>query len=375
MLYEGLNPATEEGKRTAARLLSLKSLMAQSKKKPGKGSPRKTLDATLLLATWNIRELGNNQKYGARLPEALHYIAEIIRAYDVVAVQEVNEDVTDLNRVMALLGSDWKYLLTDITLGRQGNGERMAFVYDSRKVRFDGLAGQVIIPPGKKKGTLYDPARQLARAPMMVGFRSGWFRFTICTTHILYGGAIANHPQRILEIKMLAEQLAGRASSPHAWAPNMVLLGDFNIFHPEDQTAQALKDAGFFLPPQLAKLEAGEAGKHYDQIAFYSRKYGKQQNSHASKALAGVVRFFDKVFTDDDEALYARQMGKGYTRLKTVKARTTYYRAWRTFQMSDHRPMWIELPVDFSRGYLAKVMRGEGKALAAEPARAPAGEP
>jgi hypothetical protein len=44
----------------------------------------------------------------------------------------------------------WKYLLTDVTEGEPGNQERMAFLYDSRKVRFGGLAGEVMIPPRKK---------------------------------------------------------------------------------------------------------------------------------------------------------------------------------------------------------------------------------
>lgn len=36
---------------------------------------------------------------------------------------------------------------------------------------------------------------------------------------------------------------------------------------------------------------------------------------------------------------------------------TTYssYASWRTHQMSDHMPMWVELRIDFSREYLSKV--------------------
>ena len=31
----------------------------------------------------------------------------------------------------------------------------------------------------------------------------------------------------------------------------------------------------------------------------------------------------------------------------------TYYRTyWRTHQMSDHLPMWVELKIDYSREYL-----------------------
>lgn len=141
----------------------------------------------------------------------------------------------------------------------------------------------------------------------------------------------------------------------------MLLLGDFNIFKPTDKTAEAIRQAGFFIPPQLSELKAGDSGKHYDQIALYSPKYEKQQNERAARAAAGVVRFFDKVFTDAEEAIYATQMGEPYANANTAKARTAYYRIWRTFQMSDHRPMWIELTTDFSAGYLANAMRGEGR--------------
>jgi len=29
-----------------------------------------------------------------------------------------------------------------------------------------------------------------------------------------------------------------------------------------------------------------------------------------------------------------------------------YYEEWRTFQMSDHLPLWVELEIDFSDSYL-----------------------
>jgi hypothetical protein len=32
----------------------------------------------------------------------------------------------------------------------------------------------------------------------------------------------------------------------------------------------------------------------------------------------------------------------------------SYYRDWRTYQVSDHLPMWIELETDFSEQYLVR---------------------
>ena len=35
------------------------------------------------------------------------------------------------------------------------------------------------------------------------------------------------------------------------------------------------------------------------------------------------------------------------------------YKDWRTYQMSDHLPMWIELRVDFSCAYIKRIAEGK----------------
>jgi len=62
--------------------------------------------------------------------------------------------------------------------------------------------------------------------------------------------------------------------------------------------------------------------------------------------------------------LYAEEMGKAYVETKEgeqrdERARTRYYRDWRTHQMSDHLPMWIELKTDFGDEYLNKKIETE----------------
>ena len=37
-----------------------------------------------------------------------------------------------------VLGEGWAFLVTDITRGRQGNNERLAFVFDRQRVRPSG---------------------------------------------------------------------------------------------------------------------------------------------------------------------------------------------------------------------------------------------
>jgi endonuclease/exonuclease/phosphatase family metal-dependent hydrolase len=340
-LYNSLDPKKGEDRWTAVGLLRLRSALQKS-------VPSKKIDSHLLLATWNIREFGG-KKFQRRSKEALFYLAEVISAFDLVAVQEVRSNLGDFNRLMSFLGSWWRYLLTDVTLGRRGNEERLAFLYDSRKVTFGGLASQLVLPPSEGSKSTGKPAQQLARTPLLVGFRSGWLKFTICTAHILYGKGVASPPERVAEIRRMARFLAQRASDPDAWARNMIVLGDFNIFRPTDETFAALRAAKFIIPKRLQGMPSNAAGgKHFDQIAFIA----PDLEDKLELCDAGVVNVFKTVFTEKPKELefYATSTGK------------TAYKTWRTYQLSDHLPMWIELRTDFGGRYLKRKMKKNGPA-------------
>ena len=47
--------------------------------------------------------------------------------FDLVAVQEVNENLYGLNRVLKVLGTAWEVIYSDTTEGNSGNKERLAF--------------------------------------------------------------------------------------------------------------------------------------------------------------------------------------------------------------------------------------------------------
>ena len=57
-------------------------------------------------------------------------------------------------------------------------------------------------------------------------------------------------------------------------------------------------------------------------------------------AKAGVFPFFDHVYRDVDLETY---LPGG-----TIKK----YKEWRTYKMSDHLPIWVELMIDFGDNYL-----------------------
>ncbi len=351
MPFYYLMPRGADGRRVARGLLRLRERLDAE-------IPVRTREETLLLGTWNIREF-DSTKYGRRMDDAFFFMAEVVSRFDLVAIQEVRSDLSALQRLQRTLGSWWKYLVTDVTEGTRGNQERMAFLYDARKVRFGGLAGEVVLPPvtstDAQGNRITKPVEQLYRTPYLAAFQAGWFKFMLSTVHILWGGSDADSPERVAEIRAVSGFLAKRVADPDAWSPNLILLGDFNIFGRDDATFRAIIDAGFEVPEEIQEIPGSNVKKDrtYDQIAF---------STHARAAVecsaAGVFDFFEAVYRDEDEATYVPAMGDAYRTTSAGAPRanpTTYYKAWRTFQMSDHLPMWVELKVDFGDAYLRRV--------------------
>jgi len=336
-----------EARLVADRLLRLRTRLK-------KEIPERNVNRSILLATWNLREFGRNEKYGQRLNESLLYIAEIVSRFDLIAVQEVHLNLTDLQTLMKLLGSWWEYIVTDVTPGPSGNQERIAYLYDGRKVRFDHLAGELSLPP--KRGL----RRQPARSPFICAFRTGWRRISLCSVHIYYGTSKPNDPDRVEEICSIAGLLAARnqdrQTAPDGEPDNVVLLGDFNIFNKAgDATSKALADHDFIVPAAMRELPPTNLGgdRYFDQIAFHDPA-GKLKSSRA-----GVFDFTQIIYVADDANIYTDAMQRSVGR-KFLDADdpVVFYRNWRTFQISDHLPLWLELRTDFSEAYLASAMRG-----------------
>ncbi len=315
-------------KQTVEGLLRLRAAL-------DKEIPVKSVDNTLLLASWNIREFGG-EKYGGRDEEALYYIAEILSRFDLVAVQEVRDNLDALDRLIGILGGWWKYLVSDVTLGPQGNRERLGYIYDTRKLSFGGLAGELIPAALKKEGQLSSDF-SFARTPFLAGFRAGWFKFTICTHHLYYGEAKADDPQRKKEAKTVVDLLKERMKQHDRWANNAIYVADMNVFSTKDETFLALGKADFHVPKGLfGKYTNAKRDKPFDQMAFLAPDIERQMEI----CRTGVFPFFDYVYRTQDLALYP-----------AAKDQKTY-EEWRTYKMSDHLPIWAELGIDFGVDYL-----------------------
>lgn len=391
--------------------------------------PTKTARDTLLLATWNIRDFDSNKfGQGPRLDESYYYIAEIIAAFDLVAVQEVNEDIGPLKRVMRILGPNWDFIVTDVTEGSGGNGERLAYVYDRRKILFRNIAGEIVLPMSKAiggqeveirlprghqikftkdttltmpDGTVVDVEkdqsvelplrahkvllpegqktanyRQFARTPFLVAFQAGWFKFSLCTVHLYYGSSSGEgYRRRVKEIGAIAQFFKERSDEHrklYRTGENYILLGDFNIVGPDDDTMEALEKHGFSLPPRLFKSNM-KRSKYYDQIAFMVKEdelqMGPSMDEDGEAKNNGVLDFYESVFRDADkdyevyhdlmkntEVRDVFQRGRKKGQNRNAKEKRDYYlNEWRTWQLSDHLPLWVELKIDFSDAYLKRI--------------------
>ena len=100
-----------------------------------------------------------------------------------------------------------------MTLGISGNAERMAYLYDRRKVTFTGLAAELVLP--KDQDAPEEPV-QLARSPYIAGFRAGWAYLTLATVHIYYGKGVAVDPRRLSEITAFSQTIAKNAAKRRA---------------------------------------------------------------------------------------------------------------------------------------------------------------
>ena len=113
MLYTYLKKIkdADEKKRTIEHLIQLRRQLDDE-------IPGKTAEGTLLLATWNIRQFTDNRR-----PESYMYIAEILSRFDLVAIQEVKEQMKGLEEVMKILGKNWAFIATP--KARKGTGNAL----------------------------------------------------------------------------------------------------------------------------------------------------------------------------------------------------------------------------------------------------------
>ena len=294
--------------------------------------PAKMLGQNLLIATWNLRAFGSlTREWTASASDSPKRdlrgaltIAEIISRFDVIAIQEVVGDLRALRDVLKYLGDDWAFYMTDECQGDAGNNERMAFLFDRRRVKPSGLACELVVPPEWLSEVSPDALQcQFARTPYAASFVASDQTFILVTLHVLYGEKAAS---RIPELKVLARWMAAWAKRASDWEHNLLALGDFNIDRKDDPLWKAFTSTGLTVPFDLETVPRTifsdpahpSTDKFYDQIAWFSSSSGK-----------GNITM-----------KYVR--GGSFDFLPFVYRNTTLSRSSISFRISDHYPLWVE---------------------------------
>ncbi len=297
---------------------------------PAKGA------ANLLIATWNLRAFGSlTRKWAAAAADSpkrelhgLRAIIEIVQRFDVIALQEVKGDLRALRDMINFLGDDWGFLMTDVTRGSAGNDERLAFLFDRRRLKPSGLACEVVVPPEWIAGEQADAAlrRQFVRTPYAASFvTASGATFILLTAHIDFGTSAAG---RVPELAGIAQWMASWAAQTYRWHHNLLVLGDFNIDRSGSPLWQAFTSTGLVVPEGLHMVPrtlfsdpaAGDTDKFYDQIAWFES--ARDELIDLTFVNAGGFDFLP---------FFYRGSGLSKTSI-----------SWR---ISDHYPLWVEFGI------------------------------
>jgi hypothetical protein len=164
---------------------SLGAAASQMASKPGVGenpvaaTPQSGADV-VRIATFNLQVYGEAK--GSN-PFVMQRLAEILRLFDVVAVQEIRTmDETQIQKLVALVnaeGRQYQYVLGP-RLGRTVSKEQYAYLYDATKVECDRSQAY----------TVDDRSDLLHREPLVAWFRvrglppNEAFSFTLVNFHL-----------------------------------------------------------------------------------------------------------------------------------------------------------------------------------------------
>lgn len=277
----------------------------------------------LLLATWNIANFGVQE----RREKDHRLIAEILSWFDLVAVQEVADDLTGLHDVHKLLPQSYRLLISDTA----GNDERAAFVYDANKVELLELVGRLSIAVNDlrhiKLPEVGQEFRGFDRSPYLAAFQVKSFRFVLASVHLFFGSdAAKDMERRALEAYAVARWADLRRNDRHAYASDIIALGDFNLplVAPDDPIFKALTKRGLVLPEHPTEVGGSSLGghKHYDQMAFFPGE---------------TKEFNERIGPFDFDNTLFRELWN--------EKRPAPFLAYVRYYVSDHRPLWAEFRI------------------------------
>ncbi len=354
---------------------------------------------SVLLGSFNIRKLGSSR---SRSQDTWKFLAEVCRSFDLIAIQEIMDDMSGLRRLMSLLGPEFSMIVSGQTgkfPGEQGMGERLGFIYrwsivertevatdityDRTKILnsiatdYDAFKEKMDVYVPKWKAYVDGTSRSkprlkmpvfisFIRQPFCVSFRIAGnpgvlpYEFMAVNAHLWFGQYIDD---RRKEFNALMDWIRGRVESNlRAYYPNFILMGDLNLDfdNPEndrgriekylesfDDASSAEVKVNFpFLNIQPVRTEIFRTNARmtetFDQIGVFGRDFRLtifRDNSTLGQDPRGPdYGVFNFVRLFGDVLL-----DKPLDSLTSAE-RTAFFARFE-HKVSDHMPLWVRLPM------------------------------
>lgn len=276
----------------------------------------------LLIATWNIANFGAQD----RRDQDHSLLAEIISWFDIVAVQECRGNFGGLFDVHQKLPKSYRVVMSDVG----GNNERMAFLYDSKRLAMMEEVGEIAYPPSSYKTIKLPGIKEefdgFDRTPFLVSFAVDGTSIMFVNVHLFFGDEKSESiARRSLETFAVAKWADLRQKSGFSFTRELIALGDFNMPKrvPGDPIYDALTKLGLNVPEHSTVIASSiSSDANYDQVAFFPET--------TKRCFTGQKGVFDY-----DKVLFPALWQDGVNE-KNFRTFLRYY-------ISDHRPMWVQL--------------------------------
>jgi len=252
-----------------------KKIMGKLDEDPKKFGLPKREYGSVVLGSFNIRKLGSSR---SRDQDTWGFLAHVCRHFDLLAVQEILDDLSGLRRLKSLLGPEFGLIISDTTgafPGKRGLAERLGFIYNRRIVERTEVATDItydrtevlktlalnrgrINPVLKRLGAYLEelkkwqdgetdtrprkPTKAKLRMPVFLTFIRQPFcvslrvhgypgtepyEFMAVNAHLNYGDPKHDPKQEFYALMDWIVERAGQEG--RAYYPNFILMGDLNL--------------------------------------------------------------------------------------------------------------------------------------------------
>ncbi|MDZ4659859.1 MAG: endonuclease/exonuclease/phosphatase family protein [Bythopirellula sp.] len=259
------------------------------------------------IAAFNIQAFGNTK---AAKQYVMVRLADIIRKFDIVAIQEIRSQneylIPNFVQLINQPGRRYDHVIGE-RLGRSNNKEQYVYIFDTERIAIDPLSVY----------TISDPDDLMHREPLVATFMTTGvdpdeaFTFTLVNVH-----TEPNQPDLNRELDGLAEvyRVVRRSARQE---DDVILLGDFNV---DDRHLQRLGQLPGIFPLIAGVATNTRQDQQFDNIIIH------QSSTTEYAGRSGVFDVMRNYNLNEAQAL----------------------------EISDHFPVWAEFSV-YERDYAGRV--------------------